>query len=76
MVKQTVMNLGFENILPLLGTWLSGVKQHPVAGSLIDWALAPEPIQLTLVFIVSSMVMVWRLNAVEKKGLKAPWWVP
>ncbi len=40
------------------------------AHELVAFATTPGPVQLVILFLISSMVMVWRLNAVEQKGFQ------
>lgn len=46
------------------------IHTNPFTGKALELITTTGPIQLTALFLISSMVMVWRLNAVEQKGFQ------
>ncbi len=42
----------------------------PWIEQVVHWGIHPGPVQMVFLFLVSSMIMVWRLNAVEQKGFE------
>ncbi len=60
-------------ISKIMGICLGAVefaRTSPLFRQALEFLSAAGPIQLVLLFLVSSMVMVWRLNAVERKGFQ------
>jgi cation:H+ antiporter len=53
------------------GLDLTGRIVHTLEGSRI-WQVVTDsgPVQMTVLFLLASMLMIWRLNAVEKKGFE------
>lgn len=57
-------------ILVVYQTAADAARGNPVWEPVLRFMTSPGPVQLILVFVFSSLVMIWRLNAVEKKGFE------
>lgn len=53
---------------------LAGIKAtvlaSPWTAKLAAFAMTQGPVQMLILFLVSSMLMIWRLNAIERKGFE------
>lgn len=46
------------------------LHKSPWVDQILDFTKTQGPIQMVILFLLSSMLMIWRLNAVEKKGFE------
>ncbi|WP_022664925.1 sodium/calcium exchanger membrane region [Desulfospira joergensenii] len=60
----------FTKILGLYHAGADAVTAVPFFEPAVRFITFPGPVQMLLLFFLSSMVMIWRLNAVEKKGFQ------
>ncbi len=66
-----------ENILDLLAALATGAAVHITSlniakaiGIVSSLAAEAKPWQLLIVFLISSLLMIWRLDAIERKGFE------
>lgn len=51
--------------------WVSGIlSQSPLMDRAMEFVTDKGPLQMVILFLASSMIMIWRLNAVERKGFE------
>jgi cation:H+ antiporter len=63
----------FEFLAPLLSavaTLITTPNYDRIFSAVTSTLSAPNPWQLLALFLISSMVMIWRLNAIESKGFE------
>lgn len=61
---------GLYNLAENLGSGVNNFYSLPMVQKTAGFLTHGGPLQLLSLFILSSLVMIWRLNAVEKKGFE------
>ena len=56
--------------IQVLGRLWTAIHNSPWTEKIVAFSVAQGPVQMILLFLFSSMLMIWRLNAVEQKGFE------